>query len=477
MAILFCIFVMVVLIQFAFRNRPRSIKLSELEGYVIQDSFYAGDTIPVYMHASTRCEGRLYRLSCIAEDMGIIFSDHTQIQSNQFHPSRGLQWTDPILIQTTGFRPGYYYLHVSSASSAAHPAYIPFIIKSRHPHEIVIVASTNTWQAYNHFGGKSNYVDNRRGLLERLIELIFYIANYVTVGLIPSRPVVLPMARPFSWAYSELDGLSRPDKPSPFSHLIRSEWNLVAFLESRGYAYTVISDRDFQLNDGMSGARLIVFNTHSEYWTNEMLARLEAIQTQGGPHMVFASGNNAFRIAEYYDHGLIVTNQFSNIATVSRLVGTYYTKAGYLSFAPYRTELATHWIFENTGLSQGSLFGTQSTWTINGRPVGGASGYETDKIYPSGAPIIVLAVGTNPSGPAYLTIKETGTQFTLSMGSVAFAGALPVDTIVQQMFTNILHRAQCTVDRKRSTNHTPSAGGEKKGGVSQVGVVGCSMAC
>ena len=31
--------------------------------------------------------------------------------------------------------------------------------------------------------------------------------------------------------------------------------------------------------------------------------------------------------------------------------------------------------------------------------------------------------------------------------------------------------------RKRSTNHTPSAGGEKKGGVSQVGVVGCSMAC
>jgi len=31
--------------------------------------------------------------------------------------------------------------------------------------------------------------------------------------------------------------------------------------------------------------------------------------------------------------------------------------------------------------------------------------------------------------------------------------------------------------RKRSTNHTPSAGGEKKGRVSQVGVVGCSMAC
>ena len=30
---------------------------------------------------------------------------------------------------------------------------------------------------------------------------------------------------------------------------------------------------------------------------------------------------------------------------------------------------------------------------------------------------------------------------------------------------------------KRSTNHTPSAGGEKKGGVSQAGVVGCSMAC
>ena len=30
---------------------------------------------------------------------------------------------------------------------------------------------------------------------------------------------------------------------------------------------------------------------------------------------------------------------------------------------------------------------------------------------------------------------------------------------------------------KRSTNNIPSAGGEKKGGVSQVGVVGCSMDC
>ena len=42
---------------------------------------------------------------------------------------------------------------------------------------------------------------------------------------------------------------------------------------------------------------------------------------------------------------------------------------------------------------------------------------------------------------------------------------------------DLLNKKNTFEDSKRSTNHIPSAGGEKKGGVSQVGVVGCSMAC
>ena len=55
------------------------------------------------------------------------------------------------------------------------------------------------------------------------------------------------------------------------------------------------------------------------------------------------------------------------------------------------------------------------------------------------------------------------------------AAILKKHTASSGLFGN--HKDRAGVIRKRSTNHIPSAGGEKKGGVSQVGVVGCSMAC
>jgi hypothetical protein len=49
-------------------------------------------------------------------------------------------------------------------------------------------------------------------------------------------------------------------------------------------------------------------------------------------------------------------------------------------------------------------------------------------------------------------------------------------SIHQQVMNFVLKEISEEI-RKRSKNHNPSAGGEKKVGVSQVGVVGCSMAC
>jgi len=441
-----CIVSLLLGLQFLWlRKTTRRVRLQPLLGYTLVESFFIGDTVPIFVHAEFACTGTLYRLSNELESIGVQFENYANLQSNQFHPTRGFDWKNPISISTDGLKSGYYYLKLSASDGVSSTTYIPFILKRREPSEITIVASTNTWHAYNHFGGKSNYIDRRWGALERAIEFIFYVANYITRGLIPSWPVYLPTARPYSWI-GELDHQTHPENPTEFSHLLRSEWNLAAFMDARGCDYTVISDRDFQNNSGYASSKLIIFNTHSEYWSNEMLARLETLQQTKGINIFFASGNNAFRMVEYYDHGVSVTNQFSDIPTVTRLTGAYYTKAGYLGFAPYRIEAPDHWMFENTNLRPGDLFGTKSMWTMGGAVVGGASGYETDKIFPCALSCPkVLAVGSNPSGPAYWVIQETSERFTINVGSVGFMGSLPVDPVIQRILTTILLRAECSV--------------------------------
>ena len=57
------------------------------------------------------------------------------------------------------------------------------------------------------------------------------------------------------------------------------------------------------------------------------------------------------------------------------LLGVVFTPAGAMTGAPYQVQDGSHWVFENTGLKSGDLFGEKS---LHRRCPGGASGHETD---------------------------------------------------------------------------------------------------
>jgi hypothetical protein len=108
--------------------------------------------------------------------------------------------------------------------------------------------------------------------------------------------------------------------------------------------------------------------------------------------------------------------------------------------APYRVQDGSHWVFENTGLKSGDLFGEKN---LHMRCPGGASGHETDKVSPSSpAGITRLAKGTNANegGAQMVTFDTSSGGQVFSVGSINYVSSLPVDEKVSQITSNVLRR-------------------------------------
>jgi hypothetical protein len=121
-------------------------------------------------------------------------------------------------------------------------------------------------------------------------------------------------------------------------------------------------------------------------------------------------------------------------------LGINYTHGGFQTGAPYRVLQPDHWIFEGTGLSQGSLFGQNS---VHLRCPGGASAHELDKIpMSSSLDLKPLAKGTNPDNQgAELVVFETASGGAVfSTGSLCWILSLVVDESVSAITRNVFMR-------------------------------------
>ena len=122
------------------------------------------------------------------------------------------------------------------------------------------------------------------------------------------------------------------------------------------------------------------------------------------------------------------------------LLGVVCTDAGIMTAAPYRVIDSDHWVFANTGLRNGDLFGVHG---LQERCHGGASGHETDKMSASSPPqTVLLAKGTNPEeGGAEMVCYELANGGkTFSVGSITWVASLLVDEGTSAITANVLRR-------------------------------------
>jgi hypothetical protein len=358
-------------------------------------------------------------------------------------------------------RSGLYYFHASTRSGAAFA--FPWVVAPHTPQAAVaVLASDLTWNAYNNFGGRSNYIHadelpptptvNSRLELKRYID-----PQHQTWGCRAYAPLAFERPEPIN--HIDLaEKITDPIEGRSACHVAPAEWRLVGWLEREGFAYDYYSET--QLDCGvldLSAYRVLILGPHPEYWTWRMYERVKRWVFEEGGRLMYLGGNGLNCEVELADndtmtvHNGVLTSLWpEGIGAESRfakrreseanLLGVVFTPAGIMTGAPYRVVDAGHWTFEGTGLRAGDLFGCES---LHQRCPGGASGHETDKISASSPKSIkLLAKGLNPDdGGAEMAIFDTPSDGAVfSTGSICYSSSLPVDEVVSRVTANVLRR-------------------------------------
>ncbi|MHB8619836.1 MAG: N,N-dimethylformamidase beta subunit family domain-containing protein [Chloroflexota bacterium] len=449
-----------------------------LLGYMWPKWVRSGDRAEFRVHAVEPYRLELWRYGWQKELVRPLgwFDEHgpravMQITPDGDYTQSGVGWNTtgyghPHLTQfaTGPERSGLYYLHAEGQRSGAFFSFPWVVAPARPSAPIAVIASTNTWNAYNNFGGRSNYVNTEA---------------------LPPRPTVnarqdLPrysQARAFrGWGFP--DDAYAPlsfERPEPGNHVPRetqvsdpirgrvecalapAEWRTLGWLEREQYAYDLYAEQ--QLHDGivnLDAYRVLILSVHPEYWSRKMYERVKEWVYDRGGKLMYLGGNGINCEVELSDQATMRCKSYQAPATESggefesrfrrtveseaSLLGVAYDDRGIMTGAPFRVVDSSHWVFAGTGLHDGDIFGTES---LHERCPGGASGHETDKISRWSPPgTTLLAKGLNPEDGgaemAYYELPAGGATFSAS--SIIWPASLLVDQHVSRITRNVLER-------------------------------------
>lgn len=423
----FSLMVLAGLALFAFEyyifGKSSAVRLGRLQAFTEQASYERGAAIPVFVHTDSDLKGTVYHIkdSLVVTDISI--SASKTIQNSLFDPDLGFDWEPTFTLDSRGLASGYYVLKLENKNKGSFD--LVFLIRPTLPKAVAIVASTNTWQAYNYFGGLSNY--KAKGVLIKQIRRLsrYFGWNFLNIKLPNKKPYVRLETR------VNLEGSLNDQYHS--QEILRTELPLVHFLHKREVEYSVYGDFDFAFDPHILESKLIIFHSHSEYWSREMIDRLQKYLENGGK-VAFLSGNNIFREVEFGGSNLQMIDQKTDGEMVRKLIGTYYSRKGYKTYAPFEVKMPEHWVFKGEDLSIGDSFARYSSNMGKG-----GSGLEMDVTGEGSDGFDILAQGLNKNDPAEMVIKETARGgWVFNASSVVFAGCLSHDKTVDRVLENLI---------------------------------------
>jgi N,N-dimethylformamidase len=476
-------------IDVAIGMAPHRFRLlsDQLLGYAWPKWAQAGGRVELRIHAPEPYRASIWRYGWEkrrVRDLGFFDSfgpgGDRQIVPDGDFTIGGCRWNengypfgpDPRHVIEAPGRSGLYYVHLKGTRSGAFYSF-PLIVAPPAPStDLAVLASTMNWNAYNDFGGRS---------------------NYVAAGALPAAPAVNVRQRsPYLvdtggrfWdrADNDYDPLSF-DRPEPANrveeddeittpmwrigseHVAPATWRLVGWLEREGISYDFYAEN--QLDSGvldLDRYRTLVLDQHPEYWTRTMYDTLRRWVFLGGGRLIYLGGNGLDCEIELVEGGRaarhlngdrsywVERREFSGgpfsfpprrierdgaYECPAHLLGVRTTLTGMGTAAPYRVHDADHFAFAGTGLQVGDLFGRES---LDMRNPGGASGHETDRTCEH-APVgtRLLAKGVNPhdggSEMVYFETESGGAVF--STGSISWICSLPIDDDVSNITANVI---------------------------------------
>jgi hypothetical protein len=362
---------------------------------------------------------------------------------------------------TAPVKSGLYYFHASTVSGKSFA--FPWVVAPARPTApVAVLASNITWNCYNNFGGRSNYIHanalpdvpvvNSRQEIARYID-----PKFQTWGWNDYAPLSFERPEPIN-DIALAEQITDPIEGRAACHIAPAEWRLLGWLEREGFAYDFYSET--QLHEDvldLSKYKVLIISTHPEYWTRKMYDRVKQWVFHEGGRLMYLGGNGVNCEVTLHNNDTMTVHNGTmtslwpeGIGAESRLgkrheseanlLGVVFTPSGIMTGAPYRVTDDSHWCFEGTGLKNGDTFGEKS---LHRRCPGGASGHETDKISASSPKgTRMLAKGLNPDeGGAEMSIFETASGGgTFSAGSICWPSSIPIDDHVSRITANVLRK-------------------------------------
>lgn len=430
--------------------------MPELIFHTDQWGYQAGDSIQIF--ASWRGGDSVeVRLSDILQK-NTIYKKKIWVRHQSVRPGvavRGTGWkkTHSIGIDSS-FPTGWYVLSLKKGGDSFHQSI--FVQPSIPAKKVAILFSTNTWNAYNFWGGHSIYSKNHTDSVS------FF------------RPQLV--ANPFLKN-------TYPNHQLYFQGANKDRY-LAEMLDSADFAFDAYSMEDLEsAKPQLFEYKAWILSTHTEYWSRNMLAHLNTYLDSGGSLVNLAGNVAAYEsFVDVERRQLKVHRAIENLweerdSTGLRPFGMTPGFLGFHTYAPYRVVEETSWMLEGSGLKNGDLLGEISDsydytymyggwwrrlWGLRKKgKMGAASGLEIDQLY-EGTPANwrTVAEGLNPrldgqgevfpekinvpwkSGEGgYIGYYEhPGGGLVFGVGSMAFTGALPFDRDLRKIVLNVLER-------------------------------------
>lgn len=462
-------------------GKPYHFRLlsDRLLGYAWPKCVKSGERSEFRVHAVEEYELELWRYGETKEFVRRIgtFDEHGPRATMQITPDgdftrTGVEWNkygyhSKALTQFVEApeKSGLYYFHARGKSGSFFA--FPWVVAPASPQsKTAVLASDITWNAYNSFGGRSNYIHadqfpptptvNSRLELQRYTE-----EEHRTYDSESYAPLSLDRADPYNHI-DENEQLTDPIAGRQGCHMAAAEWRLLGWIEQQGFDYDLYSETQFHFDDvPLEEYRLLIISTHPEYWSKHMYDKLKHWVFEKGGRLMYLGGNGLNCEVEFLDdHRIVYQNtRFSHsepqIAPDGRvyesrfdkqyeseanLLGVVFSFAGIMTGAPYRVIDSEHWCFDGSGLANGDIFGEKS---LHMRIPGGASGHETDKTSPqSPSNVRVLAKGLNANegGAEIVHFDTPGGGEVFSVGSITWPACILVDDAVSKITANVIRR-------------------------------------
>lgn len=420
-----------------------SFSLSKLYGqkggYVDKLSVAQGDTITFYISSELpKIAISFFKLENTPIYKAISDSFNTSVQNvpaesgyaKGFNWNLSLQYSIPLTWETGVYRAQY---EITNDSTAA----IIFIVKEDVPgsySKSLFILSTNTWNAYNNWGGKSIYAFNSTNSTRA-----FKVSFQRPMGSIDSTG-------------KDLGVFGAPD------YYVYGN-KLINWAANNNILFETASMYDLDTNPNLLSNYDIVFLAgHNEYWSMEERVQLENF-VNGGGKLMSLSGNTSWWQVRFEDNGkTMVCYKDKNADPVKDptstvnwwadpvnkpanvVFGADFREGGFVnsgSFLPkqdgygdYAAFNTHYWVFNGTGLKDGDEFGFERELV----------GYEADGAlyyYLNGVPTVIDTLdeplnfrifGSSPTQRA-ITIDSiqyghaTMGLFTNTNGGAVFNGA------------------------------------------------------